>query len=457
MMHITRNIQMQRNSFNRAIALTATLTYFATAASSQVFAEKFEILSDESSQFDNFGGNVVIENEIIYTSRSGNLITSTVFLYDEFDGSLIRTLNADDQLPADNFGASIAVENGIVAVSSPEHNDAKGAVYLFDSATGTQLMKLEADDASANPFFAFGFSLDIEDGIVAVGAFADSSIIPLAGSVYLFDANTGAQLHKLVPDDGVFGGAFGIEVELQNNLVAISANSDATTDRRGMVYIYDTISGDFVRKLTPADLVMGSGFGASLDADQNMLLIGAIGDSELLVGAGAAYLYDLTTGNLIRKILPTSPVMSGKFGTSVAIDQNIIAIGAPEDFRNGEELGSVYLHNTNSGEKYAELMKINPDDDDESMGLSIDISQSTIAVGSLHRLGTFGDQGSVLVYNRIDCAADLFPDANLDFLDISSFLSFINSSDPSGDFNGDGSIDFFDISAFLTTFSAGCP
>lgn len=55
------------------------------------------------------------------------------------------------------------------------------------------------------------------------------------------------------------------------------------------------------------------------------------------------------------------------------------------------------------------------------------------------------------------CPADLTGDGNLDFFDVSAFLSAFSNQDAAGDFNGDGSYDFFDVSAFLSAFSAGCP
>lgn len=56
------------------------------------------------------------------------------------------------------------------------------------------------------------------------------------------------------------------------------------------------------------------------------------------------------------------------------------------------------------------------------------------------------------------CIADFAePFGELDFFDISAFLSAYSSSDPSADLNNDMNYDFFDISAFLTAYGAGCP
>ncbi len=55
------------------------------------------------------------------------------------------------------------------------------------------------------------------------------------------------------------------------------------------------------------------------------------------------------------------------------------------------------------------------------------------------------------------CPADLTGDGELDFFDVSAFLSAFNANDPAADFTGDGNFDFFDVSAFLSAFNAGCP
>ncbi|MGJ8636532.1 MAG: GC-type dockerin domain-anchored protein [Phycisphaerales bacterium] len=55
------------------------------------------------------------------------------------------------------------------------------------------------------------------------------------------------------------------------------------------------------------------------------------------------------------------------------------------------------------------------------------------------------------------CNADLNGDGELDFFDISEYLTLYSAGDLAADFNNDGALDFFDISAFLTEFSGGCP
>ncbi|MBL4810231.1 MAG: hypothetical protein JKY43_09295 [Phycisphaerales bacterium] len=51
--------------------------------------------------------------------------------------------------------------------------------------------------------------------------------------------------------------------------------------------------------------------------------------------------------------------------------------------------------------------------------------------------------------------ADINGDGELDFFDISAFLTLYSAQDPIADFTDDGVWDFFDVSAFLAAFSAG--
>ncbi|MFG0246505.1 MAG: M64 family metallopeptidase [Phycisphaerales bacterium JB052] len=54
--------------------------------------------------------------------------------------------------------------------------------------------------------------------------------------------------------------------------------------------------------------------------------------------------------------------------------------------------------------------------------------------------------------------ADLNQDGNLDFFDVSAFLTAYNAQEPLADMNNDGEYSFFDVSAFLVMFSkGGCP
>ena len=55
------------------------------------------------------------------------------------------------------------------------------------------------------------------------------------------------------------------------------------------------------------------------------------------------------------------------------------------------------------------------------------------------------------------CPADLTNDGQLNFFDVSAFLSAFATQDPIADFNDDSLYNFFDVSDFLSAFTLGCP
>jgi len=65
--------------------------------------------------------------------------------------------------------------------------------------------------------------------------------------------------------------------------------------------------------------------------------------------------------------------------------------------------------------------------------------------------------GGWIITLEFECPADFTDDGELDFFDISAFLTAFSANDPSADFTGDSAFDFFDISAFITAFTNGCP
>lgn len=55
------------------------------------------------------------------------------------------------------------------------------------------------------------------------------------------------------------------------------------------------------------------------------------------------------------------------------------------------------------------------------------------------------------------CIPDLNKDGQLNFFDVSTFITFFNMNDARANFEPDNAINFFDIAAFLTSYQAGCP
>lgn len=92
--------------------------------------------------------------------------------------------------------------------------------------------------------------------------------------------------------------------------------------------------------------------------------------------------------------------------------------------------------------------------------LDIDVSAgSTVDLFVTPRLNINFD-GTVFtaaISGDFPCPADLNADCEVNFFDVSVFLSAYTAGDAVADFTGDGEFNFFDVSAFLSAYNDGCP
>ena len=146
-------------------------------------------------------------------------------------------------------------------------------------------MKIAPDDGQADD--QFGRTVSIDGGLLAVGA--DSDDLGLnSGSVYVFDAKTGAQLHKLLAFDGAATDAFGGWVRLDRGLLGVGAafHSDGVFGT-GAAYVYEAQSGVLRDRLVQSDAGLGSFLGSSIDLSGGEIVVGALGAD----GSGVAAVY----------------------------------------------------------------------------------------------------------------------------------------------------------------------
>jgi len=373
-----------------------------------------------------------------------------------------QVINEDlELLPGDGelfglFGHSIAIDNGMVAVGARRERSQSGSAYLFDAVTGAQLFKLLPSDGEANDFF--GSSIATDKGVVAVGATGDGDNGANSGSAYLFDATTGAQLFKLLPSDGAGSEFFGQSIAIDYGVVAVGAYFDEDNGPdSGSAYLFDAATGVQLFKLLPSDGATNDWFGSSIAIGNGMLAVGAPGDDDNGAQSGSVYLFD-ATGAQLAKLWPSDAAAGDRFGSSIAIDNGMVAVGANKDFDNGTNPGSVYLFDAITGAQLAQLL---PNDGavGDLFGGSIAIHNDVVAVGAMGDGDNGMSSGSAYLFSvpAPPCPADLTGDGELNFFDVSAFLTAFASQDPAADFTGDGSFNFFDVSAFLTAFSEGCP
>jgi len=459
------------------------------AVTSPLNGQVIKLLPDDGAAFDHFGSCVAIDNGIVAvgaTSDDDNgSFSGSAYLFDAATGLQIAKLLPDDGAAGDQFGWSIAIHDGTIAVGAyydNDNGDSSGSAYLFDAATGLQIAKLLPDDGAA--FDHFGQSIAIHNGIVAVGAVFGDDNGTSTGSAYLFDADTGLQIAKLLPDDGAAGDHFGQSIAIHNGIVAVGAVfGDDNGTSTGSAYLFDADTGLQIAKLLPDDGAAGDQFGWSIAIHDGIVAVGALyhDDNGAAYGSGSAYLFDAATGLQTAKLIPvdgaTHPLL---FGISIAIDSGIVAAGA----RTGVDyvrFGKAFLFDAATG---LQIAKLKPGDGgDDKFAESIAIDSGILAAGNEIDHDN-QDSGSAYVFDVVQsCPADLttqgtpqgdpsygVPDGFVSTADIQFYVNLYVADHPDADLTTqgaplgdpdygvpDGFVSTADIQFYVNLYVAGCP
>ncbi|MEO0661100.1 MAG: FG-GAP repeat protein, partial [Planctomycetota bacterium] len=234
-----------------------------------------------------------------------------VYVFDALTGQELHKLFASDGADEDGLGREVAIDGGLVlsgAAGDDDSGNRSGSAYVFDAVTSVELAKLTASDAAAGD--AFGTSVAIEGNRAVVGAPRNEDNGPSSGSVYVFDARSGQELMKLVPADGLTGDTFGEAVAIEGGRILVGApQSDELADRSGSVYVFDLATGAQLAKFTASDGGETHFFGSCLAAQRDVVAVGAPFADGSEPSEGAAYLFDLDGGpdGVVSYCEPTTP------------------------------------------------------------------------------------------------------------------------------------------------------
>ena len=251
--------------------------------------------------------------------------------------------------------------------------DEAGSAWVYDIAAGEVSFWFDTmDELKAGD--ALGESVAVSPaGIVAGGADGRDS---KTGIVYLFDTNTGEQLRTLAADDAGENQEFGQSMAFSGTTLAVGAED--ANGGIGKVYLFDASTGEQLRTLSVDDAEVQE-IGEAIDFEGDSLLSSS--------GTEAAFLFDATTGDLLHKFTVEG---ADGFATSVAVSGNLVAVGADNV---DEKRGAVYLFDKTTGELLEKVQA--PDGEaDHEFGKTLAMEGATMLVGA-------PDIGSVYMFDTV--------------------------------------------------------
>ncbi len=137
---------------------------------------------------------------------------------------------------------------------------------------------------------------------------------------------------KVFANDGDEKDEFGHVVSISGNTAVIgSALNDINGTDSGAVYVFSLEDGIWVQqeRLVSSDLAENDKFGSSVAIFEDNIVVGAPGNDDNGSNSGSAYIFTRENNSWIEqeKILSSTPAIERQFGLDVAITNNLIAVG----------------------------------------------------------------------------------------------------------------------------------
>lgn len=376
--------------------------------------QRQKIIREDGAAFDLFASSISLQKDILVV---GSPMSEAPFVQDAgavyvfeknsqglFDSSIKLVLANPDT--DEEFGASVDVCDDVIAVGTPK-SDAfgtdSGVVYIFkrdqtNPANWLQLMRINSSTRSAGD--NFGYSVSLQENLLLVGAVNEDTHGTNSGSAFIFQLNLTSsnpswqELAQLIPPDGASQDLIGYSVSLDGDYAYVGApNHDPGPSNAGSVYCFekdlDGINNwGFYNKIFSSNPVANDFFGSALDVENNRIMVGAFGDDEIDINAGAAYFFENIGGpsnqiNELQKVFASNAARSDAFGYSVSISCHAATIGALNKDDHGSNSGAAYVFK-NSSSGWEESLKLSSRSlaTGDHFGSSIDVFNNTIIVGA---------------------------------------------------------------------------
>ncbi len=259
-----------------------------------------------------------------------------VQVFNAATGAWVRKLLPPGPATANQFfGFALALSGDTLVVGAHGTNGGRGAIHLFNLATGALIRSIPNPTDVPNEYFGAAVAISID--FVVAGAYGANTN---AGRVDILDLKTGSRTRSIVASPAVSNALFGSALTIEGNILAVGAQGDNANTGKVYFYTVRQYGYDLIRTLVPSGAAAGTYAGACLAMFQGRVAIGTN-------YSGKAFLYDLAT-EFEHALVPVSPAGDGTFGNSVAINHEYVAVGQRFATSNS---GAVHLFNSSGFEE----------------------------------------------------------------------------------------------------------
>jgi len=204
------------------------------------------------------------------------------------------------------------------------------------SAFTPSMLKLSGKLHSASSFDQIGWRVGCSEKWVVSTAPIDDSVagVSAAGAAYIYSATTGRFVRKIRPADLASGDGFGSALAVCGDFALIAAPGQGD----GVGYLCNLATGAVVRKF--ASPTAGSDFAGSVALNADFAVFGASGEDG---GDGAVYVYKLATLEAPLRIAAPAPASGSAFGSEVAVSSDQVVVSAVTSDLGAPDAGAVFI------------------------------------------------------------------------------------------------------------------
>ncbi|MBM3747872.1 MAG: hypothetical protein FJW34_18955 [Acidobacteria bacterium] len=229
----------------------------------------------------------------------------TVYVIDPTTGAVVLRIPHPEPLlygnSDDRFGRSVAGHEGNILVGAPADDIAgslTGGAYLLDGKTGAPLLRISNPDPQPGVFVAFGYPVRSFGGKIVISAPWHRSGGKDLGVVHVFDGKTGA-LQYTIQHPNPMGqsdrASFGWSLAEHDGFLAVGASQDDVNgvNNAGSVYVFDLNTGQLVMSIHNPNPVASDNMGSTVAFHGGQIVTGARGkDFDGLADAGEVYVFE---------------------------------------------------------------------------------------------------------------------------------------------------------------------
>ncbi len=333
-------------------ASSAGAAYVFTRTGS-VWSEQQKLSAADGQSSDGFGSAVAVagDNVVVGAPDDDDLGSSSgsAYLFTRGPENWNETakLVAGDGMASDHFGWGVALDDATAIVGAPDDGQGgqwAGAAYTFVGGLAEQ--KLTGTANAAGDYF--GWAAAADGGILLVGAPGDDP----GGSVTFLDLEAGAWVarQKLVPPVASDGSWFGGWVDLAGDVALVGAMDDSEAAlHAGAAYVLTRSDGVWSHgaKLIASDAQAEQYFGVTVATSGDTILVNSY--SEALPGAVYVFVQDGDTWVEQQKITAPLPSPGDYFGYPAVVEGDTALLGAGGDDEAGVDAGAVYFYRRSGG------------------------------------------------------------------------------------------------------------